>query len=285
MNILVFGKNGQVASAFAKLAPNYSEYQVTCVGHEECDITDEFQVTETIAKIQPDLIVNTAAYTAVDMAEDDVEAAFLLNETAVSHIAKASDVPVVHFSTDYVFNGEARAPYEVDADVAPLGVYGQSKWAGEEALRAHCDKHIILRTAWVYSPWGGNFVKTMLRLMTERDQISVVNDQVGCPTSAVDLARAVLKIAPKLAEKSFDGFGTYHLVSETELSWHGFAWEVLRQAFLDCEIAPIPTEAYPTKATRPAYSVLSVKKFKETFGFGLPDWQSSLSRCLRDLGR
>jgi len=285
MRILVFGKNGQVASAFAKVAPLYEEFDIICLGRDECDITDDGQVIAAIEKNAPDLIVNAAAYTAVDQAEEDKEAAFLLNETAVGHIAKAASVPVVHFSTDYVFDGQATAPYEVDDEIAPLGVYGQSKWAGEEVLRQNCVRHVILRTAWVYSPFGNNFVKTMLRLMGERDEISVVNDQIGCPTSAIDLARAVLKIAPKLVDKDFDGFGTYHLVSETELSWHGFAWEILRQAMLECDIHAIPTSAYPTKATRPAYSVLSVKKFKETFGFGLPDWQSSLSRCLRDLGR
>ncbi|WP_135081358.1 dTDP-4-dehydrorhamnose reductase [Terasakiella sp. SH-1] len=283
MRILVFGANGQVAKSFAFQAPFYPELSLVCKGQADCDITDKGQIIATLDEIKPDLIVNTAAYTAVDQAEEDQAAAFLLNETAVGYLGEIATVPIVHFSTDYVFNGQACLPYQEGQLTDPLGIYGQSKWAGEEALRASCPKHVILRTAWVYSPFGGNFVKTMLRIMNANDKISVVSDQIGCPTSALDLADAVLKIAPQLINQSFDGYGTYHIVTNAVLSWHDFAVEIKEQTHMDCVVQAIETSAYPTKAQRPAYSVLSCHKFEAQFGFNLPDWKESLSFCLKKL--
>jgi len=283
MKILVFGHSGQVASAFRSVAIEFKEHEIVTIGRDKCDITNSIQVEKTVKNVNPDLIVNAAAYTAVDQAEDDAEMAFLLNETAVHNIAQAAVVPVVHLSTDYVFSGQNSQPYQVDDPVQPLGVYGQSKWAGEEILRLQCSRHVILRTAWVYSPYGSNFVKTMLRIMAENDQIRVVNDQRGCPTSAQDIAKAILKISPKLIEDDFNKFGTYHLVSTGDLSWFDFACEIQRQAEIECDVLAIPSSDYSTKAERPKYSVLSDEKFNDVFGFGLPEWQSSLSQCLNEL--
>lgn len=283
MRVLVFGHSGQVASSFRAVTPLFPDIDVITLGHDVCDVTNFDQVSSQIKELKPDLLVNAAAYTAVDRAEDEVEAAFLLNETAVKNIAQAKHVPIIHLSTDYVFNGQKMQPYQVEDKVHPLGVYGQSKWVGEEVLRKICSKHLILRTAWVYSPFGANFVKTMLRIMAANDQIKVVNDQRGCPTSALDLAHAILKISPQVIDPSFEGFGTYHLVSNGDISWHDLACEIQRQAKLECDVLAIPSADYPTKAARPAYSVLSPEKFEQTFAFHLPDWQDSLSLCLKNL--
>ncbi len=281
MRLVVFGSNGQVGQALKQVCAGVDTIQYIGVNRQDCDISNEEQVKKTIAELEPDLIVNAAAYTAVDKAEEEREACFDVNENAVRHIAMHATCPVIHFSTDYVFNGQQHVPYEAEDPVAPMGVYAQSKVAGERALQEHCPRHLILRTAWVYSPYGHNFVKTMLRLMGEKERIGVVGDQIGSPTSAQDLAEAVIKIAQQVSAKEFCHFGTYHLVSEAAVSWYDFACEIRDQAGLSCQVDKITTKDYPTPAPRPAYTVLSVKKFQNRFGFGLPDWKISLSKCLR----
>jgi dTDP-4-dehydrorhamnose reductase len=293
--ILILGHTGQVAEAFREAALQFDEFDIITRGQKKCDVSNAQQVYKTVFDVHPDVIVNAAAYTAVDKAEDEPDRAFALNEKAVGHIAKAAkaqDIPVIHLSTDYVFDGTQNTPYQETDAVHPLGIYGKSKFAGEEILRQICEKNLILRTAWVYSPWGGNFVKTMLRVMTANAQIQVVNDQRGSPTAAIDIAKAILKIVPRLIETEFKDFGTYHLVSKSDVSWHDFACEIQTQA-LDvfgpdwvggtCDVQAVPSSGYPTKAPRPAYTVLSGDKFKRVFGFDLPDWQSSLMRCLKAL--
>lgn len=293
--ILIFGHTGQVAQAFREVAHTFDEFEIITRGQKKCDISKPEQVKKTILSVAPDVIVNAAAYTAVDKAEVELKKAYALNKQAVEHIgqtANAQNIPVIHLSTDYVFDGTSTTPYQVDDETQPLGVYGQSKWAGEEALRKTCEKHLILRTAWVYSPWGGNFVKTMLRVMAGNPQIQVVNDQRGCPTSALDIAKAIMKIVPKLCDLEFKDYGTYHLVSNSDVSWHDFACEIQTQA-VDifgsdwvgglCDLQAIPSADYPSQAPRPAYTVLSSEKFKDVFGFNLPEWQSSLMRCLTAL--
>jgi dTDP-4-dehydrorhamnose reductase len=236
-------------------------------------------------------VVNAAAYTAVDKAESDAEQAFLINATGAGELARLcakTAIPLIHVSTDFVFDGARRRPYvETDA-VLPLGVYGASKAAGEIAVRRAHAQHVILRTSWVYSAHGNNFLKTMLRLGAERPELGVVDDQRGSPTSAHDLADAMLAIAPRLAASdNCSLWGTFHVTGAYETTWHGFAAEIFRQAAIRGAKVPrlkaITTAEYPTQARRPAYSVLDNAKFIETFGFGLPDWRASLSRCIAEI--
>ena len=255
------------------------------------DLTRPRKHRQAQEPLKPDLVVNAAAYTAVDKAENDSEQAFLVNATGAGEVARlCSQInrPLVHISTDFVFDGSSRTPYvETDA-VLPLNVYGASKAAGEVAVRRALQQNIIIRTAWVYGAHGGNFVKTMLRLGAERPELSVVDDQRGSPTSAADIADAILQIAPRLvANPEPSLWGTYHLTGAHETTWHGFAAEIFRQAGVCGAIVPrlkaITTAEYPTLARRPAYSVLDNTKFVSTFGFGLPDWPESLAGCMREL--
>ena len=206
--------------------------------------------------------------------------------------AARHSVPFIHISTDYVFDGEGKKPYRETDPVAPLGVYGATKLAGEEAIRAITNRHLILRTSWVYSPFGKNFVKTMLRLLGDKTHISVVDDQQGCPTSALDLATAILRIVPDIVRRGFDQFGTYHLVSGAEMTWCAFSREIQAKAInvfgsqwpgATCEIQAITSAEFPTAARRPSYSVMAPEKFRANFGFGLPEFDQSLMAVLQNL--
>lgn len=291
LTVCVLGKSGQLAQSLAEKSKNYPDISLTCFRRDEVNICDIQQIAHMVESHKPDILINAAAYTSVDLAEDETKQAYQLNKTAVDHLAQVAnirDIPLVHISTDYVFSGNGTTPYKVSDPVAPLGVYGQSKYDGEEALRTQHSKHLILRTAWVYSPFGANFVKTILRIMGFNKQIKVVDDQWGCPTSALDLADAILKVVPKLCSTGFKDFGTYHLVGKGEINWHGFATEIHRQMGTewdgqDCNVLTTTTAEYKTKAKRPAYSVLSCTKFKDVFGFSLPDWRDSLKTCLHTL--
>ncbi|MDV7341630.1 dTDP-4-dehydrorhamnose reductase [Terasakiella sp. A23] len=295
MNIIVLGRNGQVAQMLQQEAQRSPDIQLYSFGRNEVDILSADDLQAKIAPLSPDLIVNAAAYTAVDKAEEDKANAFALNRDAVEVLGKLAsslDKPLIHISTDYVFDGCQETPYKEEDPMAPTGVYGSSKRAGEEALRNVCDKHIILRTAWVYSHTGNNFVKTMLRIMAAYPEIRVVNDQFGTPTSAQEIAKAILKMAGDICSASFNQFGTYHMVAEGRCSWFDFALEINDQASrlygngwsgADCVVHPIPTEEYPTLAKRPAFSALNTEKFTTTFGFSLPKWQESLHECLNQL--
>ena len=243
------------------------------------DIANKDLVDQGIVQLKPDYLINCAAYTAVDKAETDKELAFAINADAVKYLAQActdSGVKFIHISTDYVFNGNGKEPYKENDALSPINVYGESKLKGEKEAIAGNRDVIIIRTAWVYSAYGSNFVKTMLRLMKSKREINVVADQVGSPTYAHDLAEAILQIisSGKWVE------GIYHFTNNGVISWFDFANEIKNLTSLDCKVNPIPTEKYPTPAKRPKYSVLDKTKIQQTFGIKLKDWKESLKKCL-----
>ncbi len=285
--VLVIGANGQVARALAWRS-HQVPFKLVCSGRGSLDITAPASLEAEFRRVAPSLVINAAAYTAVDRAESEPAMAFAVNAHGPADLAglcRDFGVPLVHLSTDYVFDGTGRRPYlETDA-IAPLGIYGASKAAGEEAIRRLWPQHIILRTAWVYGNDGHNFANTMLRLGTERSELSIVDDQIGSPTWAQDIADAVLRlVSPLLSHEPDAHWGTYHLTNEGHTSWYGFAAEIFRIAREAGKATPalraIATAEYPTAARRPAYSVLDTAKIHTAFGIRLPQWQVSLARCL-----
>lgn len=289
LRVLVAGRQGQLARCLADLArPGLS---IIAAGRPEMDIADASSVARTMASVRPDVVINAAAYTAVDKAEDDAAAASRVNETGAGILAAAATragVPIIHISTDYVFSGDKQLPY-VETDVcAPLGIYGRTKLAGEVAVRAATGNHLILRTAWVYSEHGANFLKTMLRLAKDKPLVSVVADQWGCPTYAGDLAEAILIACAQAVVRGRDVAGTYHLVARGATTWADFAAEIYRQSAARggpcAQVVPITTAQYPTRATRPSYSVLDTTSFTARFDHHLPIWDAAIARCLTRLG-
>ncbi|WP_182084834.1 dTDP-4-dehydrorhamnose reductase [Aureimonas sp. ME7] len=289
MRLLVTGREGQVAQALLGAAGEGVE--VSAIGRPALDLTDRASIDAAIAGVRPDVVVNAAAYTAVDKAEGDEAAAFAINAQGAGNVAAAAaeaGLPVIHISTDYVFSGDKAGPYvETDA-TGPKGVYGRSKLVGEEAVARANPSHVILRTAWVYGPYGNNFLKTMLRLASDRDTLRVVGDQHGTPTYAPDIAAGILTVARSLVDRGEDApFGTYHMVADGETTWAGFAAEILaRSAELggaSARVEAIGTADYPTPAARPANSRLDTAKFRSAFDHALPDWQSGVVRCLAAL--
>ncbi len=279
MKIIVFGKNGQVGSALCRLLD--SAHEVIALDKEELDLCDSAAINECIVSRSPDWVVNCSAYTAVDNAEADLELAQQLNEIAPAEMAAACEqmgAAFLHYSTDYVFDGNATVPYLENDKPNPKSVYGITKLAGERAVMAACPTTIILRTAWVYSKEGKNFVNTMLRLATQHDQLTVVADQFGSPTLASDLAEASVAIIS--SQPQAEAAGIYHATGKGATNWHEFASEIFRLRGLTVEVIPVTTEQYPTAAPRPAYSVLCNDKLKANFGIELPDWQQSLARTL-----
>ena len=297
MNILLIGHEGQVAWELRRTLACLGK--VIALGRATqpaLDLTNTSEIRTTVRTLKPDLIVNAAAYTAVDKAEQEIEAAYAINAEAVAVLAEEAAslrAGLIHYSTDYVFPGNADRPYLEEAAVAPLGVYGKSKLAGEEAIRQAGIPHLILRTAWVYGRRGQNFLLTMLRLMRERDALGIVDDQRGAPTWSRLIAEATaLMLAPCMRDGRFSPgskTGTYHLTCGGETSWFGFAGQIrewaLAGGLLDDSAAllnPIPTTAYLTPAQRPAYSVLSNDKLAREFGIKLPDWDEALALCLAE---
>ncbi len=266
-----------------------------CIGIDiaEADLTDPDQVERVLDANRPDLLINTAAYTQVDAAETDARAAFAANRDAAAHLAAAcaaARIPMVHVSTDFVFDGKKTAPYVETDPVAPLSVYGQSKAAGEEVVRQALDRHLIIRTAWLYGVHGHNFVKSMLRLGRENRELRVVSDQIGCPTFAADLAGALLTLCRRIQTQSQIPWGTYHLCGHGAVSWHGFAQRILQIArrlnMVDAvKVTPISTAEYPTPAPRPAFSAMSCEKIHTGFGIDAPPWQESLENMLKRLAK
>ncbi|RUW24714.1 dTDP-4-dehydrorhamnose reductase [Mesorhizobium sp. M4B.F.Ca.ET.215.01.1.1] len=283
MRIAVTGREGQIAASLLEAAQGRSDMEVVAVGRPQLDLARPDTVFKALEASRPDIIVSAAAYTAVDQAEDEPDLAFAVNAEGAGTVAEAAarlGVPVIHLSTDYVFDGTKDGAYvETDAP-APLGVYGASKLAGEVAVAAANPRHLILRTAWVYSPFGRNFVKTMLRLAGDRDEIAVVADQWGTPTSALDIADAILHVAAVLhGDKDFVSFGIYHLAGTGETTWSGFARHILEISKAlggpHAGVREIATRDYPTKARRPANSRLSTAKFAVAFGWTAPKWRAS----------
>ena len=288
--ILVVGSNGQVGRELTRAA--WPEgFAVTALSRQDLDVTNPAAVAETVAAVRPSVVVNATAYTAVDKAESDAEAAFAVNAAAPGYMAEAAErvgAPLIHLSTDYVFDGSKVGGYVEEDAVNPLGVYGRSKEEGERAVRAATERHVILRTAWVYSPFGNNFVKTMLRLGRERSELRVVADQRGCPTAAGEIARAIVEISQQLLASGNEArWGTYHLAGSGEATWHEFAEAIFDLAAPALGQRPtvkaIATAEYPTPTRRPANSVLLCDKVKRTYGVALRPWKEALSGVVVEL--
>ena len=281
IKILITGADGQLGRELRHLLDGDDRFEATYTDVAELDITDAAAVNAFVGDLQPAYVVNCAAYTAVDRAEDDEAVATRLNTDAVRHLAKAAarcGARMVHISTDYVFDGHAFRPYREDDATHPTSVYGRTKLGGELALLTTLPgQSVVLRTAWLYSPHGKNFVKTMLALGREREQLRVVCDQVGNPTPATDLARAVVAVLTAVEWHP----GIYHFADEGAVSWYDFAKAIHQLAGIDgCDVQPCLSDEYATRATRPHYSVLDKAKFKTTFGFTIPHWHQSLAECI-----
>ena len=267
------------------LAPQYSEdFRFIFTDVAELDITQRDAIREMVKHERVNFIINAAAYTAVDKAESDEAMAYLLNEKAVGNLAEAAkeaDAMLLHISTDYVFDGKSETPYPTDATPNPLSVYGKSKWAGEQAIQHSGCKAVIVRTAWLYSPYGNNFVKTMLRLATTKESIGVVSDQIGCPTLAADLAGLLIRILQH--SDHLQGVSIYHFANQGKISWYDFACEIMRLAEKEmgkrCQVNPITTAEYPTAATRPNFSLFDLSKTTKDFNLDIPDWKESLEKA------
>lgn len=288
--IAVIGANGQVARALQRAGAS-REIDLVVAGRPVIDISSNVSVRRVLDGIAPGIVINAAAYTAVDQAESDEAAAFRVNRDGPHYLAKwcaANDVPLIHISTDYVFDGTKQTAYRETDVCRPLNAYGRSKVAGEDAVRDALREHVIVRTAWVYSADGRNFLKTMLRLGAERDVVEVVADQHGTPTSADDIAAALLNIADVTMRANADvAWGTYHLVAGGETSWHGFAKQIFSVVACDGHkaprVEPILTESYPTPAARPRNGVLDTTEIHRAFGIALPPWQHGVALCVRQL--
>lgn len=290
--ILITGVSGQIGGALLSVA-KADGYDVQSASRREMDLAAPGSGVPFLDQCMPDIVVNCAAYTAVDQAETDPALAFRINADAPERLAlwcSAHDRLLIHLSTDYVFSGESRRPYREEDEVGPTNIYGASKLDGERRLRRACVRHIILRTAWIYSATGNNFVKTMLRLGVRGSELNVVADQHGCPTAACSVARALGAILARYRTGSADDVsGTYHYVDRGETTWHGFAERIFAEAERHRRhhpiINPVATELYPTLARRPSYSVLDTGRFQDVFGMTPPFWQDSLALVLAEIFR
>jgi dTDP-4-dehydrorhamnose reductase len=289
MRLYVIGGQGQVARSLREAAAGDDDIVFGCAQRPDVDLLRPASIAQALADFQPDIVVNPAAYTAVDKAESEPDQAFALNRDGARAVATAAanqGAPVIHFSTDYVFDGAKDTPYVESDPVNPRSVYGRSKLEGELAVAAANPRHIVLRTSWVYAPFGTNFVRTMLRLAAERDQLRVVDDQIGCPTYAPDIAAATVAIAKKVIRGGWNSkfAGATHLAGPDALTWYAFANDIVRAAALRggraVPVSPIATPDYPTPAARPANSRLSAARLASVFDVRLPTLQRSLADCL-----
>ena len=282
MNILVTGANGQLGNEMQVLARENLQHTYFFTDVQELDICDEQAVYAYVSEHKIDTIVNCAAYTAVDKAEDNVELCDKLNNIAPGYLARAAQAngaAMIQVSTDYVFDGTAHIPYTEEEPTCPASVYGSTKLAGEQNVMDHCEKAMVIRTAWLYSIYGNNFVKTMIRLGQERDSLGVIFDRIGTPTYANDLAQAIFAAINKGVVR-----GIYHFSDEGVCSWYDFTIAIHRLAGIaSCKVKPLHTADYPAKAPRPHYSVLDKTKIKDTFGIEIPHWEESLKRCINQL--
>lgn len=278
--ILVTGSKGQLGSELDVLSKKYTQFEWIFTDREELDLCNLVALETKLATISPQFIINCAAHTAVDRAESELELSDVLNHQAVAVFAKwtqINDCKLIHVSTDYVFDGTAATALTETAPTNPINVYGMTKLAGEKACLQENPNSIIIRTSWVYSSFGNNFVKTMSRLMQERDSLNVVNDQIGSPTYAADLAQAILTI---LTNTNWQA-GIYNFSNEGEISWYEFALAIKELGNFDCEVSGISSSNYPTPAKRPQYSLLDKTKIKDTFGVVVPNYKDSLEKCLK----
>ncbi|MBB3699808.1 dTDP-4-dehydrorhamnose reductase [Flammeovirga yaeyamensis] len=279
-HILVTGANGQLGSELQFLSKNHNDFNFTFVDVDDLDITDQNKVIQYFAQGKFDVCINCAAYTAVDKAESDQELAFKVNVCGPENLAIACDknnTTLFHVSTDFVFEGDSSTAYSENMQTSPLGVYGHTKLKGEQVIQQVLKKYYILRTAWLYSSYGNNFVKTMLRLGRERGELGVIVDQIGTPTYARDLAKAILL----LINDNQECYGVYHFSNEGVASWYDFAKTIFMMKNIEVNVNPIPTSAYPTPAKRPSFSLLDKSKIKTTFNITIPYWQESLLNCLK----
>lgn len=282
MNILITGANGQLGNEMRVLAGENAGYTYFFTDVQELDICNEQAILAFVTEHQIDVIVNCAAYTAVDNAEDNRELCDRLNNIAPGYLARAAQsrgAAMIQVSTDYVFDGTAHTPYTEEAPTCPASVYGFTKLAGEQSVMEHCERAIVIRTAWLYSIYGNNFVKTMIRLGRERESLGVIFDQIGTPTYANDLAQAIYAAINRGIVR-----GIYHFSNEGACSWYDFTVAIHRLAGITtCQVKPLHTADYPTKAARPHYSVLDKTKIKTTFGLDIPHWEASLATCVKKL--
>lgn len=294
MKIVVTGTNGQVVTALRERAAALPGLSLVAIGRPELDLADPDAISAAIRRLAPDLVVNAAAYTAVDQAEKEPELALAVNGAgagAVAAAARASGAAVIQISTDYVFDGTKPEPYLETDPVLPVSAYGRSKLAGEEAVAAANPDHVILRTAWVYAAQGKNFVRTMLRLAETRDEVSVVADQFGCPSYAPDIADVVIGVARRLKDEPDAAAlrGVFHMAGGGETSWAGFAEAIFTEAaeagLPHARVKPITTADYPTPARRPANSRLSGAKLRQVYGLAMPVWQDALARCIEEIAK
>ncbi len=280
MVVLITGANGQLGQSLKHVASNYQEIQYIFCDSKSLDITNLENCKSIFYHYKPQYCINAAAYTAVDRAESEPQKAHLINAIGAQNLAvvcKKYHTVLFHVSTDFVFDGEKNTPYGENDIPNPTGVYGQTKLDGENAIQAVFDEYFILRTSWVYSQFGSNFMKTMLRLASERDSLSIVNDQVGTPTNALDLANALLKMIDfQHKHSSKERYGIYNFSNEGQCSWFEFAQKIFEINTIQIDLEPIPTSSYPTSAKRPVYSVLDKTKIKNTFGLEIKNWEDSL---------
>lgn len=288
-NILVTGAYGQLGNEVRILSANYPQYNFMFTDVDSLDICDKTMLMDFVQGNDIRYIINCAAYTAVDKAEDEQALCEKINAKAVKNLGEAAQsvgAGVIHVSTDYVFNGKGYMPYTEDMPTNPCSVYGKTKLKGEKALLKACEKAMVVRTAWLYSPFGNNFVKTMRKLGAERQELNVIFDQVGTPTYAEDLAAALLVMMDQTIDQDHDKAGIYHFSNEGVCSWYDFTLKIHQlSGITTCQVNPIETKDYPTKAARPHYSVLNKAKIKATFGVKVPHWEVSLQRCIEALNQ
>lgn len=286
MKILITGSNGQLGNELRLLEPQFGNYTMTFTDVAELDISDMQAVSSFFDGLRPDVVINCAAYTAVDKAEQEPDLAMKINSLAVKNLSNACgefDALLIHVSTDYIFNGRGHRPYVETDTPDPVSSYARSKYSGETQMLSSCKNGIILRTSWLYSSFGNNFVKTILRYGKERGSLNVVFDQIGSPTYARDLAVAIMDIIPRC--EAHEGVDIYHYANEGVVSWYDFAKAIVELSGISCVIRPIETKDYPLPATRPFYSVLNKARFKETFSLDIPYWKDSLKDCMQLLNK
>ncbi len=279
MVVLVTGSSGQLGQALQHIAPDYNTIKFYFAPPEEADITNSQSIITIFNKVKPDFCINAAAYTAVDKAESEPESAYAVNVAGVKILAEACrdfNTTLIHISTDFVFDGLKNIPYTEDDDAKPQSIYGKTKLEGENEIKTVLEKYYIIRTSWLYSQFANNFMKTMMRLGNERTELSVVDDQRGTPTSATDLAGAILAIITANKKE----YGIYHYSNAGETTWYGFAKKIFELGKININLKPIPTSAYPTPAKRPVYSVLDKNKIESTFGISIVKWEESLRKIL-----
>ncbi|MGB3774902.1 MAG: dTDP-4-dehydrorhamnose reductase [Leeuwenhoekiella sp.] len=287
--ILVTGGGGQLAQCLEKQIVFDGNEEYYFANRQELDITSPDNLNQLFSDFEPDVVINTAAYTQVDQAEADRDSAYAINTDAVKNLARACQehqALLIHISTDYVFDGDSSSPYHEDDSTDPKTVYGASKRAGEEVIiNSTLKEYYIIRTSWLYSEFGKNFYKTILRLARERDELSIVDDQQGCPTNANDLARGILKIVSDFREKktSLANFGIYHFSNAGHTTWYGFAKSILEINKISVNLKPVSSSQFPTKSIRPKYSILSNVKFQENFNFKISHWEKSLEDLIATL--